>query len=135
MAISYREAMVNYYVNDVEGIAAFYRQHFGFVESFRTPESGAAVHIEVRLGDFILGLASIEAARAMHHLPLNPGLPRGEIAVWTDDVDEAFAALTSQGIRCISQPHDFLVTPPLRAAWFEDPEGNPIQVVAKRKAG
>lgn len=58
MAISYREAMVNYYVNDVEGIAAFYRQHFGFVESFRTPESGAAVHIEVRLGDFILRLAT-----------------------------------------------------------------------------
>jgi hypothetical protein len=47
-----------------------------------------------------LGFASIEAARAMHQLPLNPGLPRGEIALWTDDVDAAFAALTAHGVAC-----------------------------------
>ena len=132
--ITYREPMVNYYVHDVEGVAAFYREQFGFDETFRTPASGTAIHIEVRLGTFVLGLASIEAARAMHQLPLNPGLPRGEIALWTDDVDAAFAGLTAQGVRSISPPHDFLVTPPLRAAWLEDPEGNPIQIVAYRKA-
>lgn len=131
--ITYREPMVNYYVHNVEGVAAFYREQLGFSETFRTPDSGPAIHIEVRLGTFVLGLASIEAARAMHHLPLNPGLPRGEIALWTDDVDTAFAALTAQGVRSISPPHDFLVTPPLRAAWLEDPEGNPIQIVAYRK--
>ena len=131
--ITYRDAMVNYYVHDVEGVAAFYCQHFGFRETFRTPESGTAVHIEVRLGEFLLGFASIEAARAMHQLPLNPGLPRGEVALWTDDVDEAFATLTAQGIRPIVPPHDFLITPPLRAAWVEDPEGNPIQLVCRRK--
>lgn len=132
--LAYRDAMVNYYVEDVEGVAAFYRTHFGFTETFRTPEQGPAIHIEVRLGEFVLGFASIAAARAMHQLPLNPGLPRGEIALWTDDVDAAFAALTAQGVRAISPPHDFLVTPPLRAAWLEDPEGNPIQIVAKRRA-
>lgn len=132
-AITYREPMVNYYVHDVEGVAAFYREQLGFSETFRTPASGPAIHIEVRLGTFVLGLASIEAARAMHQLPLNPGLPRGEIALWTDDVDVAFAALTAQGVHSISPPHDFLVTPPLRAAWLEDPEGNPIQIVAYRK--
>ncbi|MCA9966492.1 MAG: VOC family protein [Anaerolineales bacterium] len=131
--ITYRDAMVNYYVHDVEGVAAFYCQHFGFRETFRTPESGTAVHIEVRLGEFLLGFASIEAARAMHQLPLNPGLPRGEVALWTDNVDEAFATLTAQGIRPIVPPHDFLITPPLRAAWVEDPEGNPIQLVCRRK--
>ncbi len=131
--ITYREPMVNYYVNDVEGLATFYRENFGFVETFRTPASGPAVHIEVRLGDFLLGFASIEAARAMHQLPLNPGLPRGEVALWTDDVDVAYAALMAKGMRSISAPHDFLVTPPLRAAWVEDPEGNPIQIVCKRK--
>ena len=115
--ITYRDAMVNYYVHDVEGVAAFYCQHFGFRETFRTPESGTAVHIEVRLGEFLLGFASIEAARAMHQLPLNPGLPRGEVALWTDNVDEAFATLTAQGIRPIVPPHDFLITPPLRAVW------------------
>ena len=131
--ITYRDAMVNYYVHDVEGVAAFYCQHFGFRETFRTPESGTAVHIEVRLGEFLLGFASIEAARAMHQLPLNPGLPRGEVALWTDNVDEAFATLTAQGIRPIVPPHDFLIPPPLRAAWVEDPEGNPIQLVCRRK--
>ena len=131
--ITYRDVMVNYYVHDVEGLATFYCTHFGFVETFRTPENGPAVHIEVRLGNFILGLASIPAARAMHNLPLNPGLPRGEIALWTDNVDAAYAALMAQGMRSISAPHNFLETPPLRAAWVEDPEGNPIQLVCMRK--
>ena len=132
-AIAYRDAMVNYYVNDVEGLAAFYCKHFGLVETFRTPESGPAVHIEVRLGHFSLGLTSIPVARTMHHLPLNPGLPRGEIALWTDNVDGAYATLIAQGMRSVSAPHNFLETPPLRAAWIEDPEGNPIQLVCIRK--
>lgn len=131
--ITYQDAMVNYYVNDVEGVAAFYCTHFGFVETFRTPDQGPAVHIEVRLGHFVLGLASIPAARAMHGLPLNPGLPRGEIALWTENVDSAYETLIGQGIRSISAPHNFLDTPPLRAAWVEDPEGNPIQMVCVRK--
>ncbi|MEZ4679272.1 MAG: hypothetical protein R2932_34140 [Caldilineaceae bacterium] len=80
-AVTYREPMVNYYVNDVEGVATFYRDHFGFVETFRTPSSGTAVHIEVRLGDFILGLASIAAAAAMHLLTIEPGAPRGNRAL------------------------------------------------------
>ena len=134
MAITYRDAMINYYVNDVEGLATFYRQHFGFRETFRTPDTGPAIHIELRLGEFLLGLASIEAARAMHQLPLNPGLPRGEVALWTDDVDQAYAALTAKGVNSISAPHNFLETPPLRAAWVEDPEGNPIQIVCHRQA-
>ena len=125
--------MINYYVNDVEGLATFYRQHFGFRETFRTPDTAPAIHIELRLGEFLLGLASIEAARAMHQLPLNPGLPRGEVALWTDDVDQAYAALTAKGVNSISAPHNFLETPPLRAAWVEDPEGNPIQIVCHRQ--
>lgn len=133
MTHSFREAMINYYVQDVEGLAAFYCDHFGFVETFRTPETGTAVHIEVRLGSFLLGFANIDAAQAMHNLSLNPGLPRGEVALWTDDVDAVYETLTSKGIRCISPPHNFLETPPLRAAWFQDPEGNNIQIVCRRQ--
>lgn len=69
----------------------------------------------------------------MHQLPIDPGSPRGEIALWTDDVDAAYAALTARGIRSISPPHNFIGT--LRAAWLEDPEGNPIQIVARLPAG
>lgn len=46
----------------------------------------------------------------MHQRPLDPGPPRGEIALWTDDVDEAFGALTAEGVRSISAPHDFIGT-------------------------
>jgi hypothetical protein len=39
-----------------------------------------------------LGLASKEAGRIMHGLPLGPGgFPRAELAIWTEDVDEAYA--------------------------------------------
>lgn len=132
--IRYRKPMVNYYVNDLEGLATFYCNNFGFEETFRAIDKDTVVHIEVRLDGFILGLASIGAAKAMHNLPLNPGLPRAEVALWADDVDEVYAALTANGIRCISAPHNFLETPPLRAAWFADPEGNHIQVVCRRKS-
>ena len=94
----FREAMVNYYVKNVERVAAFYCDNFGFEETFRTPEAGTAVHIEVRLGNFLLGFADIEAARAMHNLTLNLGLPRGEVAMWTDDVDAVHETLVSKGV-------------------------------------
>ncbi len=79
--IHYRDPMINYYVDEVAELAAFYCEHFGFVETFRTPSEGTPVHVEVRLGDLILGLASIKAAKAMHNLPLNPGLPHAEVAL------------------------------------------------------
>ncbi|MGK9170552.1 hypothetical protein KXR53_29915 [Inquilinus limosus] len=71
----------------------------------------------------------------MHGLPLDAGPsgpagpPRGEIALWTEDVDAAAAALVARGARLVSPPHDFIGT--LRAAWLADPEGNHIQLVAK----
>lgn len=129
MARRFQEPQVNYYVQDVQGMAAFYQEHFGFVETFRFPREGAPVKIEVRLGDFVLGFGAVEAVREMHHLAVDPGRPRGEIALWTDHVDRVYEELTARGVRCLSPPHDFAGT--LRAAWFEDPEGNPIQVVCR----
>jgi predicted enzyme related to lactoylglutathione lyase len=130
-----RDAMVNLYVRDVEGLAAFYREAFGFAETFRTPRDGPPVHVELRLGAFVLGFASIAAAQAMHGLPLesgpsgSAGPPRGEIALWTEDVDAAAAALVARSARLVSPPHDFIGT--VRAAWLADPEGNHIQLVMK----
>ena len=134
MTITYREPMVNYYVHDVEMMAAFYCDNFGFHESFRVPKEGAPLKVEVRLGDFIIGFGNIEIAKSLHRLPLNPGQPRSELVLWADDVDEVYAALTAKGIRCISEPHSFLESPPLRAAFFMDPEGNHIQIVCRRKS-
>lgn len=128
----FRNATVNFYVKDVEASARFYRDLFGFTETFRTPERGTPLHMELRLGEFTLGLAAIDAARSMHGLPAGTGPARAELVVWTDDVDDTFAAITAKGVGVISAPHDFLDAA-LRAAWVADPDGNPVQIVARRR--
>jgi catechol 2,3-dioxygenase-like lactoylglutathione lyase family enzyme len=128
----FREPQVNLYVADIERALAFYRDHLGFTETFRTPREGTPVHVEARLGGLILGVATIESAGRIHGLEVGGGPPRAEVVVWTDDVDRAFAKLIAQGARPLSEPHDFLAN--LRAAWVADPDGNPVQMVMRRRA-
>ncbi|HEY7035139.1 MAG TPA: VOC family protein [Thermomicrobiales bacterium] len=123
----FRDPQVNAYVRDVEACVRFYTESLGFVETFRTPESGSPVHVEVRLEGLILGFADVEATRQMHGLDVDAGPRRAEIALWTDDVDAAFARLVAAGATPLSRPHDFIGR--LRAAWIADPEGGPVQLV------
>lgn len=133
-SITYGDVQMNYYVRDVELLTAFYCEHLGFRETFRTPKTGKPDHVEVRLGHFVLGFASVEAGRTAHGLPLDPGSPTCELAIWTNDVDRAHNALIHAGIRCIRPPHDFQIpSGTLRAAWFYDPEGNIFEIVCKQK--
>jgi catechol 2,3-dioxygenase-like lactoylglutathione lyase family enzyme len=130
MIAEFVDPQVNYYVEDVETAVRFYTEHFGFVETFRTPKQGKPTHVEVRLGGLALGLASKEAAQEIHGLPLGPaGSPRAELVLWTENVDEAYALLVEKGVPSVRAPHDFLS---LRAAWLMDPDGNPVQVVSQR---
>lgn len=132
MNIKYSDPAINYYVDDVDRAVEFYTKHFGFVETFRTPKDGKPDHVEVRLGNLILGLAAKEAGITVHGLPLGEGgNPRAEIVLWTDDVDKAYATLIEAGVRGISEPHDFISVN--RAAWVMDPEGNPVEIVSRRK--
>lgn len=124
----FRDPQVNFYVRDVETSVRFYSELFGFKESFRTPETGPPEHVELRLGGLLLGLASIEAARGVHGLPAGSGPARAEICLWTDDVDTMYADLVAKGVPSLHSPHDFLGR--LRVAWFTDPDGNPVQIVA-----
>src|SRR3954451_19955082 len=62
----FRDPQVNFYVADVEGMARFYRDVLGFTETFRTPAEGTPVPVEPRMGAFGVGMAGIDAARAMH---------------------------------------------------------------------
>lgn len=103
----------------------------GFTETFRTPSEGAPIHVELRLGGLVLGVATFDSAQHLHSLDVGrpQGTPRGEVVVWTDDVDRAFASLTGRGARPLSEPHDFLGR--LRAAWIADPDGNPVQLVMR----
>lgn len=125
--VKFKDPFVNLYVKDVESSAAFYSDLFGFRESFRTPKDGVPDHIELRLGDFTLGFASFEAAERVHGLVVQDGPAKGEIVLWTEDVDDAFARLVEKGAKAISPPHDFIGT--LRGAWLSDLDGNNIQIM------
>ena len=131
MNIQFTDPAINYYVEDVEIAAHFYIENFGFVETFRTPKQGKPIHVEVRLGPLVLGLASKQAGLTMHGLPLGPGgFPHAELVVWADNVDEAYRLLLEKGVPSVSAPHDFLSS--LRAAWVMDPDGNPVEIVTRR---
>ncbi len=132
MTSSFTDPQINYYVEDVDIAVRFYTEHFGFVETFRTPKQGKPDHVEVRLGPLVLGLASKEAGKTVHGLPLGPGgFPRAELVIWTENVDEAYATLLEQGVPSVRAPHDFLS---LRAAWVMDPDGNPVEIVSRMPA-
>jgi predicted enzyme related to lactoylglutathione lyase len=119
--------MINLYSRDLSRAAAFYAE-LGFVETFRTPESGEPVHIELKLDGFILGIATIEAAQEHHSLRAEGEGRWIEIVLWTDDTDAALNALVAKGAPLLSPAHNFLEGK-LRADWIADPDGNPIQLV------
>jgi catechol 2,3-dioxygenase-like lactoylglutathione lyase family enzyme len=121
---------INLYVADAERSAQFYRDHFGFAETFRTPPDGPPVHVELQLEGFTLGVATIASLRDVHGVACGRG-PDSELVVWTDDVDAAYARLHDAGVRTVSQPHDFL-DGALRAAWVADPDGHLVQIVRRR---
>jgi catechol 2,3-dioxygenase-like lactoylglutathione lyase family enzyme len=93
---------VNFYVEDVEASTRFYRESFGFTETFRTPQHGRPIHVELRLGQFTLGLVAIDSLRELHGIAAGPGgiaagpgRPRAELVVWADDVDRVHADLAA----------------------------------------
>lgn len=123
---------INVYSRDVVRLVEFY-EGLGFHETFRTPEEGEPVHVEVMLDGFTIGIAAVDAAVADHGLNPNLGGRPVEIVLWTDDTDREYARLTSGGAPSLSPPHDFLSD--LRLAWVADPDGNPVQLAQKRELG
>jgi uncharacterized glyoxalase superfamily protein PhnB len=124
--LSFHNPALNFFVRDVVRAVHFYTDLLGFTETFRTPKDGIPVHVEMRLGQFLLAVTSVEAALADHGLVLNPGPQSAELIVCTDNTDEAYVALVEKGAVSLSAPHDFLQSH--RLAWVADPEGNPIHI-------
>ncbi|MGI0054158.1 MAG: VOC family protein [Thermoplasmata archaeon] len=129
-AASFSDPQVNLYVADTERSTQFYRERFGFTETYRTPKDGPAPHIEMRIGSRTLGFATYKAAKELHGVPAGEGPPRGEVVLWTEDVNAAFRHLVERGARPLREPEDFLGT--LRNASVLDPDGNPVQIEMKR---
>jgi predicted enzyme related to lactoylglutathione lyase len=127
--ITFRTPSINIYSHDVMRLVKFY-EGIGFRETFRTPKEGEPDHVELKLDQFTIGIATVEAAIAEHGLSPNLAGRPFEIVLWTDDTDRAYARLIADGAPTLSPPHDFLGF--LRSAWVADPDGNPIQLVQRR---
>jgi len=120
---------VNFYVEDVEASACFYRESFGFAETFRTPTEGLPEHVELQLNGFTIGLGTVEAARRVHGVEAAPGSPAMVLVVWTDDVEVAHQELVAAGVPVLQPPHD--TGNNNRNALLRDPDGNLVEIVAK----
>jgi lactoylglutathione lyase len=123
-------ALVNLYTNDIEGGIRFYRDLLGFTETFRTPRDGTPEHVELQLDGFTIGLGTVEAARRVHGIEAAPGSPAMVLVVWTDDVDVAYKDLVAAGVPALQPPHD--TGNSNRNALLRDPDGNLVEIVAKR---
>jgi lactoylglutathione lyase len=126
----FRSALVNLYTHDIEAGLRFYRDLLGFAETFRTPQDGIPEHVELRLDGFVIGLGSVEAARRVHGVEAAPGSPAMVVVVWADDVDEAYRELVAAGVPAVQPPHD--TGNNNRNALLRDPDGNLVEIVAKR---
>jgi catechol 2,3-dioxygenase-like lactoylglutathione lyase family enzyme len=124
---------VNLYTRDIETGLRFYRDTLGFRETFRTPREGTPTHVELKLGDFAIGLGTVEAAKRVHGVDASPGTPAMVIVVWTEDVDRAYQRLSEAGAPVIQPPHD--TGNDNRNALLRDPDGNLVEIVSKRSAG
>lgn len=121
--------LVNLYTRDIEAGMRFYRDLLGFAETFRTPGEGTPEHVELRLGEFTVGLGTVEAARRVHGVEPAPGAPAMVLVVWTEDVDEAFNELVAAGVPVLQPPHG--TGNNNRSALLRDPDGNLVEIVAK----
>ncbi|MCE1175043.1 MAG: VOC family protein [Propionibacteriales bacterium] len=116
------------FVADCERSARFYAT-FGFSETFRSPQE-EPVKIELALGGFGLGLALPGPAAESHGItPVTTG-HRACLALWTDDVDAAYALALTAGATDHRGPHPFR-DGSLQVAFVEDPDGHPLQLVQR----
>ena len=127
----FTEGFVNLYTRNIEAGIHFYRDLLGFRETFRTPKGGTPEHVELTLNGFGVGLGTIEAAKKVHGVEAAPGSPAMVLVVWTDDVDRSFELLKSVGTPVVQPPHD--TGSSNRSALLRDPDGNLVEVVAKRR--
>ena len=127
----FKEGFVNLYTRDIEAGIHFYRDLLGFRETFRTPKEGTPEHVELVLNGFGVGLGTVEAAKRRHGVDAAPGTPAMVLVIWTDDLEKSFELLKSAGTPIVQPPHD--VGSSNRSALLRDPDGNLVEIVAKKR--
>ncbi|HXQ78937.1 MAG TPA: VOC family protein [Thermoplasmata archaeon] len=126
---TFKNHLFNVYTRDIEKSLQFYRDLVGFTETFRTPKKGPPDHVELELGPLNLAVSTLEALKRDHGFSGGGGPPRAEVVLWVADVDAAYAWMSTKGAPSLSPPHNFAGV--LRATWVGDPDGNPVQMVAR----
>ncbi len=121
--------LYNLYTARIDVSLPFYRELLGGTETFRTPKTGAPDHVELELGRLNVAVSTLEALKRDHGISAGGGPPRGEVVLWVRDLGAALRTLSAVGAPVLSPPHDFAGT--LRGAWIADPDGNPVQLVAR----
>jgi lactoylglutathione lyase len=72
----------------------------------------------------------VEAAKRVHGVDASPGSPAMVLVVWADDVDAAFADLTTASTPVVQPPH--ATGNNNRNALLRDPDGNLVEIVSKQ---
>jgi glyoxylase I family protein len=122
----FRTPEVILFSQDVTRAAAFYTG-LGFTETFRVPDQGEPIHVDLVLDGYRMGIASVASTRDDHGLDPVPEGQRAAVILWTDDTATAYAELTARGAPALVAPHVWLDR--LLIAWTADPDGYPIQIV------
>jgi catechol 2,3-dioxygenase-like lactoylglutathione lyase family enzyme len=129
--VTFAAPQVILFSSDVEQASAFYRR-LGFAETFRVPDTDPPtppIHVDLVLGDYKIGFASVASSRDHHGLqPVDEG-QRATITLWTADTRAAYRTLTAAGVPGLAEPHVWLDR--LLIAWVQDPDGHPIQLVQR----
>lgn len=122
----FRMPQVILFSEDLPRAVAFYSR-LGFTETFRVPEDGTPIHVDLTLDGYKIGIASAASTRDDHGLdPIAEG-QRAAVVLWTDDTASAYGELVASGAPAVASPHVWLGR--LLIAWTADPDGNPIQIV------
>jgi lactoylglutathione lyase len=125
----FREPFPIIYSDDVERLARFYRDAFGFEETFRWPaENGDAKYVFMSLGPHGVGIGRPPQPNDPWRRPIPRGSRGLEICVYTDDTDAAAERLRALGAKELTPPSDQPWGE--RLTYFVDPDGNPLHVTA-----
>jgi lactoylglutathione lyase len=126
--MTFRDAFPILYTDDVERLARFYVEAFGFEQSFRWPvEGGAAEYLYLSLEPLGIGIGKPPGENDAWSRPTQPAGPGGvELCLYTDDVDRAAERLRALGARELAAPEDQPWGE--RMAYFLDPDGRPLHL-------
>ena len=126
--MKFLSVMPNLYAADVEASVAFYRDLLGGTETFRTPASGPAAHVEIRVGDVTVAISDRDEVEPQG-LPAPSGGHPFELVVWCESADDAIDGLRAAGVPVIVEPSAHASGN--RRGYVADPDGNWVAVVSQ----